>query len=144
MVSDSPPLAVPIPDSLLHRVYNSDQDIYPTPFAFSTLQSWVSSAPDLSFAYVSQHDPLGVLIALPLELSSWTALVDGQLGEPDIKADMFALQTRESREIGLHIFHIERFDAWQRNFGSFAQYAIGEARQRLERGNFVVKGMSGM
>ncbi|AEO71288.1 uncharacterized protein THITE_2092797 [Thermothielavioides terrestris NRRL 8126] len=136
-----PPAALspaPISEPLLRAVYASDQTMYPAALPYARLRAWVDAAPDLSISFVSKSRDdaaaadtadtaaVGVVIALPLRRTYWLALLDGRLKESEIDPGrMFPCargegcgedeeQVKEEEvEVGLHVYHIERFGAGQ-------------------------------
>ncbi|KAK3493358.1 hypothetical protein B0T13DRAFT_513581 [Neurospora crassa] len=166
-----------ISDALLHTIYASDQEMYPAPLTYERLQSWRDACPELSICFNASNDgsemPLGVIIVLPLVKKYWEDLLMGKIKEVDIDAgEMFAgvggdgggsstkmeseMQLQAPVEVGLHVFHIERFTAWDAEdalkktgaqpatvtvggceYGSmrFADMALEEIQRRVEAFN---------
>ncbi|KAL2016251.1 hypothetical protein VTK56DRAFT_4027 [Thermocarpiscus australiensis] len=117
---------VPISDEVLRAVYASDQDMYPVALPYDRLRAWVAACPELSICFrdSASDTSAGVIIALPLRLAHWEKLVSGQLKEPDIDPGAMFPESGVCRdagedgseappeeEIGLHIYHVERFPA---------------------------------
>ncbi|KAK4235377.1 hypothetical protein C8A03DRAFT_36783 [Achaetomium macrosporum] len=127
--------AQPIPDDILRAVYASDQAMYPVSLSYTRLRAWVDACPDLSICFISrdQRGPaaaLGVVIVLPLRRPHWEDLLAGRLKEMAIDpGQMFPAlpafnktgcgggvgqkeeEVGEVEEVGLHVYHIERFDS---------------------------------
>ncbi|KAK1775473.1 hypothetical protein QBC45DRAFT_422047 [Copromyces sp. CBS 386.78] len=112
-----------ISDALLRTIYASDQEMYPAPLTYERLQSWRDACPELSICFSTSNDDseksLGVIIVLPLVKKYWKDLLVGKIKEVDVDAEeMFAGAGKELQhlqapvEVGLHVFHIERFAAW--------------------------------
>lgn len=122
----------PVSDAVLRDIHTSDQDMYPADLPFHRLQSWVHTAPELSIEFYTENEgqsaSVGVVVALPVRLEKWHALLRGDLKETNVEASSDFGDDTE-RTIGLHIFHIER-NAPQilgqpvRAFGKFAVDAV--------------------
>jgi len=137
-----------ISEQVLKEIYASDQDIYPAPLTFTRLKSWVDAGPDLSICFQATQDgnpvPIGAVIVLPLAKGPWNDLLVGKLKETDIdEATMFAREGEA--DVGLHIFHIERFDTFSQ-FGrlrNFAEFALEDTRDIVKGKGWKVLGYSG-
>ncbi|KAL2757299.1 hypothetical protein ACRALDRAFT_2051275 [Sodiomyces alcalophilus JCM 7366] len=143
----------PITPAVLHEIYSSDQDMYPAPLPFDRLQDWVDAAGD-SFSFAIYGDPnpisgeeavLGAVIALPLRITSWNALLTGKLKETFVTAsrDLWTPDDSE-RRMGLHIFHVEVYRdavAGPRVPG-FTQHVIKEIVETLNTQGVAIEGLS--
>ncbi len=154
-LSQQPLTSLPIPPAFLHTIYESDQAIYPVTLPYSRLCDWVAACPDLSICFQSPTGAtVGVVIVLPLRRRCWEDLLWGRVKEAEIEAEgMFpSIQTLEEEgeeEVGLHVYHIERFGTEIQGFGRgkrFAAFALGVVMERAVRGRgrWKVVGMSGM
>ncbi|KAK0613594.1 hypothetical protein B0T14DRAFT_437876 [Immersiella caudata] len=140
-----------VEDEVLQEVYASDQDMYPAPLTFARLKSWVDGCPDLSISFrSSMSQPVGVIIALPIRQPYWDNLLKGTLKETDIDPEVAFPSRSENaattEEVGLHVFHIERFaeSGGVRKRG-FAQFAVDEIVQRASlREGWKVVGLSAL
>jgi len=111
----------PVSDAQLRTIYASDQEMYPAPLSFDRLRSWVDACPDFSIAFYENGDATteseavasGVIIVVPLLRTYWEDLLVGTVKEIDIDPVMFPPTGREGHgdgvEVGLHVFHVERF-----------------------------------
>jgi hypothetical protein len=165
-----------IPDDVLRAVYASDQAMYPVPLCYTRLRAWVDACPDLSICFFRDSESgaaaaaaVGVVIALPLQRPYWEDLLTGRLKEMDIDPGrMFPAlrasqesggghvggeEVGEAEEIGLHVYHIERFDSGVINIKEegrvrskgVAELALEEVERRARlRSGWRVVGMSGM
>ncbi|KAH7636128.1 hypothetical protein B0T09DRAFT_33348 [Sordaria sp. MPI-SDFR-AT-0083] len=147
-----------ISDDLLRTIYASDQEMYPAPLTYERLQSWRDACPVLSICFTASDDdseqPVGIIIVLPLAKKYWEDLLVGKIKEVDIDAEeMFVdagrrdlQQLQAPVEVGLHVFHIERFAAWDaeesltvRGYEDgkmrFADMALEEVQRRVEAFN---------
>ena len=151
---EEPLTSLRIPPALLHTIYESDQTIYPVALPYSRLCAWVAACPDLSLCFQSPIGAtVGVVIVLPLRRRCWEDLLRGRVKEAEIEAEeMFPrLQPLdgEGEEVGLHVYHIERFGTEFQGFvmgKRFAEFALGVVMERVarERARWRVVGLSGM
>lgn len=145
----------PLSDQELHDIYASDQTMYPAPLPYERLQSWVTACPDLSLSYSTPLKDtqsllvVGVAIVLPVRAQYWRDLVVGKLKEIDVDA-MTMLSDQAGVELGLHIFHIEKFDSWQQlgdgydsKLRPFAEYVTADMAKMIEVRGWKVLGFSG-
>ncbi|KAL7274072.1 hypothetical protein RUND412_003038 [Rhizina undulata] len=116
----------------------ADASLYPSPLTLSTLTTWTTVAPQLSLKYVTEGadsppPTVGVAIILPLWHHYWEQLIRGELKEWEITAEMLCggdYSTSQNREgkgkVGFHIWHIEKFDVWNHEWGSFGPFVWDE------------------
>lgn len=115
-----------VSDVVLRRVYNSAQDMCPTPLEYEKLKSWADACPEFCIHFQATLEgadtaPVGVVFMLPILRKYWEALLVGDIQESDLDpATMFAVEGEA--DVGLHVFYVERFKTGrcQRNFGDFA------------------------
>jgi len=133
----------PISQDVLQRVYASDQGMYPAPLTLERLQSWVVSGHDLSSSWLDadlDSDKLiGVIIVLPVLRPHWEDLLVGKIRETQLDPSVFPAAFG-SHEVGLHIFHVERFGDRVRGF---TELAMGEVMARAKHRKWQVVGLSG-
>ncbi|KAK3943599.1 hypothetical protein QBC46DRAFT_307285 [Diplogelasinospora grovesii] len=147
----------------LRRIYASDQEMYPAPLTFDRLASWVATCPELSISFSpesssSEGHVVGMVIALPLLREHWQDLLVGKLKEPEVELSMFPQPNNNFRpdtghsvesEVGLHVFHIERFNSdtlpssWFGGRG-FAEYALQEVIAVATRKEWRIIGFSAL
>lgn len=163
-----PTTQIPVLSSVLQAVYASDQEMYPVSLPYSRLRAWVEACPDLSICFQNSTAPTGqesaaavagVVIVLPLKRVYWEDLLMGRLKEPEIEhGEMFPAcegghgkGEREREEVGLHVYHIERFGSWTEGAGGgvgrkgFARFALEEVMRRVQaKEGWKVVGWSGM
>lgn len=139
-----------INDNILKGIYASDQDMYPAPLTYERLKSWVDSRPELSICFQAMPEesrdavPIGAIIVLPLVKEHWNDILVGKLKESDIDpASMFAGDSKA--DVGLHVFHIERFEAFNPlgRLRHFAEFAVEDIRDVVEKKNWNILGYSG-
>ncbi|KAF1808447.1 hypothetical protein P152DRAFT_462593 [Eremomyces bilateralis CBS 781.70] len=110
---------MPISDAILQGIYHSDQSMYPAPLTYKQLQSWVRACPQSCLAYAMSRDgqpsshmeTVGAVIFLPVKQAYWKQLIVGKVKETEIDASAM-LSTASGYKIGLHCFHIEKFENW--------------------------------
>jgi hypothetical protein len=145
---------IKIAEEQLREVYASDQSIYPAPLTFERLKSWVDTAGDFAATYtiptIESTIDAGVIVALPIIARHWQDVLVGKLKETDIDVAMLVADDDISDvSVGLHIFHIEKFDSWDkchsdRNIlGRFAEFALEDATNIALRKGWAVLGISG-
>ncbi|KAI5842371.1 hypothetical protein BZA05DRAFT_449149 [Tricharina praecox] len=109
------PLPIPLPPTLIPALLASDSSIYPSPLTLSTLTSWITTAPSSTLYYPSS----GIAVSLPLQLPYWLLLTSGELKEWELTPSMFAAPGAAAAEVGVHVWHVERWDGWRREWGVF-------------------------
>lgn len=163
--------ATAVPDSVLRAVHASDQAMYPVALPYARLRAWVDACPDLSVCFsagvdggggaagavagegcpVTEGAVVGVVVVLPLRKRCWEDLLRGRLKEPDIDPGSAFPGTGlggcddGEEEVGLHVYHVERFDAGGgRAEKRFCEFALGEVMRRAQvRRGWKVVGISG-
>ncbi|KAI9765551.1 MAG: hypothetical protein M1839_005417 [Geoglossum umbratile] len=150
---------MPLSEEVLRDIYFSDQSMYPAPLTYDRLQSWVKVCPELALSYVAPTkdkdatEPpivIGAAIVLPVQGKYWRDLVVGKIKEIEIDAaTMLTIQTGE--EVGLHIFHIEKFDSWQQlgegfdgKLRPFAEYVTADMGEIVLQRGWKVLGFSAL
>src|SRR5436190_17914297 len=110
---------MPLSEEVLHEIYSSDQSMYPAPLTYDRLQSWVTTCPELALSYgapikntAESPTVVGAAIVLPVRGKYWRDLIVGKVKETEIDAATM-LSNQAGEEVGMHIFHIEKFDTWQ-------------------------------
>jgi hypothetical protein len=149
----------PLSDELLSMIYSSDQSMYPAPLSYERLQSWVRACPELALGYAATPQAsstaeeneviVGAAIVLPVHGQYWRDLAIGNLKEIHLDADTM-LSRRLFDEVGLHIFHIEKFDAWRQlgdgydaKLRPFAEYVEADMSATIREMSWSVLGFSG-
>ena len=126
--------------------------MYPAPLTFDRLCSWVDSSPDLSVSFLADgggdspvHMSLGVIIVLPILGTFWKDLLVGKIKETDIDAQVMLAKSTEEADVGLHVFHIERSEAYRSEvFGkSFTKLALEEIQGVAGKRPWKISGYSG-
>lgn len=114
--------AASIDDALLKTIYDQDQALHPAALSFSRLQSWHDACPNLSIVCKLNGNAVGAIIAMPLQKQSWEDLLSGRLKEHHVETSMFVAEGAEGKDVGLHVFHVERFEGHEavRGIGKLA------------------------
>ncbi|OHE92557.1 hypothetical protein CORC01_12136, partial [Colletotrichum orchidophilum] len=110
----------PMTDEVLKGIFASDQDMYPAPLTWDRLRSWTTAAPEMATCFYLSADAdgnsnaptlIGAVIALPVLAPAWRDLLTGEIKEVDVDAGtMFPRAGDERSKVGLHVFHVERFN----------------------------------
>ncbi|GKT40527.1 uncharacterized protein ColSpa_00708 [Colletotrichum spaethianum] len=110
----------PMTNEVLKSIFASDQDMYPAPLTWERLRSWTAAAPEMATCFylpaedskgVNTRTLVGAVIALPILAPAWRDLLVGKVKETDMDAEsMFARDGNPRSGVGLHVFHVERFD----------------------------------
>ncbi|KAA8895930.1 hypothetical protein FN846DRAFT_921973 [Sphaerosporella brunnea] len=134
----SPPSPRPsptlLPHDLIPLLLSSDASIYPSPLTLTTLTSWIRAAPTHALSYQCPHTSAlaGVVVALPLRARFFTLVSAGVIKEWEIASEM--ISPSEEAVGGVHIWHVERYAGWRREWGRFGDAVMedlglaGEAR----------------
>ncbi|KAK1518057.1 uncharacterized protein CCOS01_12314 [Colletotrichum costaricense] len=148
MPASAPALALnqgPMTNEVLRGIFASDQDMYPAPLTWDRLRSWTTAAPELAICFYLSADAVenddtqtlvGAVIALPILAPAWRDLLAGEVKEVDVDAGtMFPRDGAEHPEVGLHVFHVERFDVPEargkvRGFAETSMQAVVAAAER--------------
>lgn len=105
------PTPTPLPATHLATLHASDSTLYPSPLTLAQLQAWHAAAPATSLLYAPDA---GAVVALPIQRAYWLQLIAGELREWEITPAMLGGGG------GLHVWHVERYAAWPRRWGRFA------------------------
>lgn len=124
--------------------------MYPAPqLTYARLKSWTVACPELCLSLRTDPSALdttaeetvhGIVIVLPLRHPFWDRLRLCDISEHDVDAaSMFPAHVdslaggEEKVEVGLHVFHIERFPGFAKvwKHSKFAVLALEEIRSRV-------------
>lgn len=159
-------------DRLLKDTYDSDQAMYPAPeLTYDRLKSWIDACPELCICLQRDQtesdsnqlkksgndDTHGIIITLPLFRSYWERLINEEIEEHHVDAsEMFPPRSNtqsqahgeiQQAQVGLHVFHIERYPGFSptRHGTTFTAMALDEVRRRIRLGflSWEVVGYSG-
>ncbi|KAF6806702.1 hypothetical protein CSOJ01_08686 [Colletotrichum sojae] len=136
--TEAPPLRKgPMTPKVLQGIFASDQDMYPAPLTRERLDSWAAAAPEMASCFYLADSPetvVGAVIALPLLATSWHDLLVGKIKETDVDPEtMFPGHLDEGSTVGLHVFHVERFQVPEargvRGFADVSMRAVVDAAE---------------
>jgi hypothetical protein len=141
-----------VTDDVLSDLYGDDTDVFPSPLIVEKLRDWIDAWPELSICFRARSVygrgtvPVGVVIVLPILKPHWDSLLVGKLKEPDITTDMFPREDMEEPQVGLHVFHIERSEAFREvsKLNHFAEFALEEVSIRASRRDWKILGFSAL
>ncbi|GKT63068.1 hypothetical protein ColTof4_05339 [Colletotrichum tofieldiae] len=146
----------PMTDEVLKDIFASDQDMYPAPLTWERLRSWTTAAPEVATCFYLPAEGskgrctrtlIGAVIALPVLAPAWRDLLVGKVKETDVDAEsMFARDGDPHSEVGLHVFHVERFDVPQAcgRVGGFADLSMRAVVAAAERKGWKIIGHSAL
>jgi hypothetical protein len=136
-----PPSPSPIPATAAESLLEADVSIYPSPLSRESLATWLTSAPWLSFQYLSEtQTACGFVIALPLLRRYWSDLTAGLIKEWEITGDMFA---PPGAVAGVHVWHVERLSGWDAGWGRFGDLVKRDLEHILTNLGWSFMGYSG-
>jgi hypothetical protein len=94
-----------------------DKKVYPTqnPVTARILNNWYKENPEFCLVYTENNKIVGLCVALPLNTQGWTNLVEGKIAEAELSPKTIFNDKRD-REIGIHLYHIEKLDKSIKNF----------------------------
>ncbi|KAF8540586.1 hypothetical protein BDD12DRAFT_832767, partial [Trichophaea hybrida] len=103
-----PPPPTLLSPHLVPTLLSADASIYPSPLTLPQLTSWITAAPSSSLQYLTPDNSLCGVV--------W-----------DITPDMFA------DDGGVHVWHVERYPPWKREWGRFAEVVQRDLRLSSRR-----------
>ncbi|ORX90647.1 hypothetical protein K493DRAFT_339871 [Basidiobolus meristosporus CBS 931.73] len=162
-----------IEPSDFEAILASDIDVYPTesPLTLETLQKWYTHHPEFGMVYYhdgfdvdsgsgensSEPIVIGACSVVPLTAKGWLKLSCGEVIESQLEEDMLFNNAQPSGncEIGLHIYHMERYPTWssfsaqtgnKEKLGTLVLKSIQEIldQLRVTNRNLKVIGLSGL
>ena len=90
-------------------VLKLDKKVYPTknPVTKKIISSWYKNNPEFGMKIDGKRK--GLCVVIPLNKSGWTKLINGELSESKVTGK-YLFDNKRDKEIGIHIYHIEKFD----------------------------------
>jgi hypothetical protein len=124
-----------------------DKKVYPTssPVTKEIIKRWYINNPEFGAIFEKNKKMIGVLIAIPLNKQSWRKLIRGKLKESEMsKKTIF--DNSKDKEIGIHIYHIEKVDKNTKNLYKIALKLLIHIFGNLKKENHKLKliGFSGL
>lgn len=124
-----------------------DKKVYPTdnPVTSEILSNWYRNNPEFGMIFEDESGKIqGVCVIIPLNKKGWNKLINGKLSESDLNPKTI-FDNRRDKEIGLHIYHIERFSE-KKDFYKYSLSGLNEIIQNLRKINkeLAIIGFSGL
>lgn len=104
-----------------------DKKVYPTdsPVTPEILNEWYQRNNEFGILF-EENEIQGMCIVIPLNKNGWERLTKGELLESELSSETIFDNSRD-KEIGLHIYHIEKFTDKKR----FYQNCLAELNKRV-------------
>lgn len=124
----------PIQAQDYEAVLDADRRLYPTssPLTEQVIHQWFSGHPQFGLIFTDALGrTIGQCIIVALTASGWGRLVAGELSESELD-DGFLFNSQRDEEVGLHVYHIEKMQGWNKHqHGSFGYVAMQKLAQVL-------------
>lgn len=106
----------------IELILETDRRLYPTssPVTREIINEWYVKNPEFGMIFEKNSKLAGSLVVIPLNKMGWNGLVSGKLKEADLN-EKYIFDNFRDKEIGLHGYHIEKFD---KNIKDFSKYAF--------------------
>lgn len=130
------PLLRPMPDEWIDHVLSADYDIYPSSLEPETLKSWVRVSSAFTMQYIHPSAPeevVGVCIMIPALSMWWKDIINGKIHEWEITPGMLWHRGHSKADVGIHIWHIERYPGWERRWGGFGKYIWHDVQEAIRK-----------
>jgi len=116
-------------------IIESDEKVYPTsnPVTLDVIKQWYSKNPEFGMIY-ENNGIEGTCIAIPLNSHGWNKLINGKLAESEMNEKTIFDNSRD-KEIGIHIYHIERLNPKIKEFYKTALKDLSGIVNRLRQTN---------
>lgn len=113
-----------------------DKKVYPTesPVTSKILDNWYKKNPEFGIMFTDKGKIKGMLVAIPLNKLGWTKLITGKLAESDLDAKTIFDNARD-KELGMHIYHIEKFEKNRISFYKDAFKALSKLVNNIKKSN---------
>jgi hypothetical protein len=117
-----------------------DKKVYPTkyPVTDSVISSWYINNPEFGMIYGDEGKIAGVCIIIPLNKDGWGKLISGELSESGMD-NKTIFDNKRDKELGIHIYHIEKFDAKLKNFHRIVLKDLSNIINNLKKSNRELK-----
>ncbi|OQS05626.1 hypothetical protein THRCLA_02278 [Thraustotheca clavata] len=129
MTSMRPPFPRPIEARDFDAIIASDKEMYPTdnPLTAQIMAKWFTHYPEFGMIY----DGFGCCIIVPVTKSTWEAYIKQEIDESQLANGIFDGTSTIDSKIGLHLYHIEKSQAWTRQFDRMANIVLADIRTIL-------------
>lgn len=129
-------------------ILQQDKRVYPTdsPVTEDILKSWYTKNPEFGMIYEDEKkNVVGNCVIIPLNGTSWEKLISGKLGESEMSSKTI-FDNSKDKEIGIHIYHIEKIDKKVQDFHKIVLSDIKRIIKDLRIRNHKLKvvGLSGL
>jgi len=116
-----------------------DKKVYPTksPVTSKILAQWYSKNPEFGLIYEEDRKIVGVCIAIPLNRQGWIKLINGEISESDIDGRYLS----DSKETGIHIYHLEKIDP---NIKEFYKICLKDISSLADKNKMNIIGISAL
>jgi len=122
-----------------------DKKVYPTssPVTKKIISQWYQNNPEFGFVFENKEKMTGICVAIPLNKKGWKQLIFGKLAESELDSKTIFNNNRDS-EIGIHIYHREKFNFKESKFYEKSLKQIAEiiANLRLKNPKLKIIGFS--
>ncbi len=137
----------PIVEKDYELILELDKKVYPTdnPVTSDILSKWYKKNPEFGMIFENEGSKIqGFCMAIPLNKRGWNKLVDGELSEADLNSKTL-FDNKRDKEMGLHIYHIEKFFEKKDFYKSFLK-SLNEIIKNLRKENpkLSIIGFSGL
>jgi hypothetical protein len=114
----------------------ADKKVYPTsnPVTPKILDEWFQNNPEFGIVFEENKKVQGILVIIPLNKKGWNKLISGELAEADLNKETI-FDNNKDKEIGLHCYHIEKFDKSVPNFYKESLDALEKIVKALRKSN---------
>lgn len=124
-----------------------DKKVYPTEFPVTEdiVASWYQKNPEFGLIFEEGLNIEGMCIAIPLNRNGWEGLTSGKLLESELDENTIYDSARDD-EMGIHIYHIEKFDYEKKDFHKKALKGLSKliSSMKGENPKFKVIGFSAL
>ncbi|OQR87227.1 hypothetical protein ACHHYP_09350 [Achlya hypogyna] len=130
-----PPFPRPIAPSDYDAIIASDKEMYPTdsPLTPEAMAQWYMYQPEFGMIY----DGYGCCIVVLVSKATWQAYVRKDIDEAGLVDGIVDALSSSNDEIGLHLYHIEKTQAWTRQFDRMANVVVRDLARILENLNAI-------
>lgn len=110
-----------------------DKNVYPTSFPVTReiIKNWYVRNPEFGMIYEKEGKIAGIMLIIPLNKESWKKLINGKLKESEMN-NKTIFDNKKDKEIGLHIYHLEKIDKTIKEFYKICLKDINEKVSKLK------------
>ena len=130
----------------INLILEIDKKVYPTdsPVTKEIIQGWYARNPEFGMIFEKNNKTVGTFVIIPLNKESWAKLVNGELKESEMTQKTI-FDNATDKEVGIHIYHTEKFDKNIKEFYKDNLLALGKIIEKLKETNkdLTIIGFSG-